>query len=220
VPKILTDDDIADFRAELCRVATERFARYGYDGVTMRQLADELGCSPKTPYRYFQDKADILATVRAAAFSRFADALEAAAASSADPVERSSRVGHAYIDFALGNPAAYRIMFDLNVPESMNHDELRREAARARQFITRQAEDLSRAGLIEGDPQVVGWSMWAAVHGLVVLKLAGLLREGPDFDILYKSMMHLMIEGARTDRVTAPPVERRKQPSDRAPRKN
>ena len=64
MPRYLTEQDIADFRAELCQVATERFARFGYEGVTMRQLAEALGCSPKTPYRYFKDKADILATVR------------------------------------------------------------------------------------------------------------------------------------------------------------
>ena len=80
MPRYLTEQDIADFRAELCKVATERFARFGYEGVTMRQLAEALGCSPKTPYRYFKDKADILATVRAQAFAKFADALEKAAA--------------------------------------------------------------------------------------------------------------------------------------------
>ena len=42
MPRYLTEQDIADFRAELCKVATERFARYGYEGVTMRQLADAL----------------------------------------------------------------------------------------------------------------------------------------------------------------------------------
>ena len=77
MPRYLTEQDIADFRAELCRVATERFARFGVEGVTMRQLAEALGCSPKTPYRYFKDKAEILATVRAQAFGRFADALDA-----------------------------------------------------------------------------------------------------------------------------------------------
>ncbi len=197
MPKILTQGDIDEFRAALCRVATERFARLGYDGVTMRQLAQVLGCSPKTPYRYFKDKADILASVRAVAFGRFADALEEAAASSADPAERSRRVGQAYVAFALGNPAAYRIMFDMNVPEATDHPELRRQSARARRFITRQAEDLARAGLIEADPQIVGWAMWAGVHGLVVLKLAGLLKEGPDLDVLHKAMMRLIIEGAR-----------------------
>ena len=81
MPRYLTEQDIADFRAELCKVATERFARFGYEGVTMRQLAEALGCSPKTPYRYFKDKADILATVRAQAFAKFADALETAVTS-------------------------------------------------------------------------------------------------------------------------------------------
>ena len=87
MPRYLTEQDIADFRAELCKVATERFARFGYEGVTMRQLADALGCSPKTPYRYFKDKADILATVRAQAFEKFSDALEAAVTNApSDPV--------------------------------------------------------------------------------------------------------------------------------------
>ena len=43
MPRYLTEQDIADFRAELCKVATERFARHGYEGVTMRQLAEALG---------------------------------------------------------------------------------------------------------------------------------------------------------------------------------
>src|SRR5476649_1170104 len=86
MPRYLTDQDIADFRTELCNVATERFARFGYEGVTMRQLAEALGCSPKTAYRYFKDKADILATVRAQAFAKFAAALERAG--KAPPAER------------------------------------------------------------------------------------------------------------------------------------
>ncbi|HEY6979455.1 TetR/AcrR family transcriptional regulator, partial [Reyranella sp.] len=122
MPRYLTDQDIADFRAELCKVATERFARFGYEGVTMRQLAEALGCSPKTPYRYFKDKADILATVRAQAFTRFADALEKVA--NADPAERGRAVGEAYLAFALKNPHAYRIMFEIDAPVDEKHPEL------------------------------------------------------------------------------------------------
>jgi AcrR family transcriptional regulator len=198
VPRILTDHDIADFRAALCRVATERFAKFGYEGVTMRQLADALGCSPKTPYRYFKDKADILASVRAAAFGRFADTLEVAASLGRDAADRSRRVGRAYVAFALSDPAAYRIMFDINGPEDIDHADLKLQSARARQFITRQAEDLAEAGLIDADPILVGWAMWAAVHGMVVLRLAGMWREAPDFDTLHETTMRLIFEGART----------------------
>src|ERR1700748_3090056 len=113
MPRYLTEQDITDFRSELCRVAPERFARFGYEGVTMRQLAEALGCSPKTPYRYFKDKADILATVRAQAFAKFADALEKAAASATESADGGRRISEAYLNFALKNPHAYRIMFDI-----------------------------------------------------------------------------------------------------------
>jgi hypothetical protein len=88
-------------------------------------------------------------------------------------------------------------MFDINGPEDVEHAELRLQAARARRFITRQAEDLAAAGLIEADPVLVGWAMWAAVHGMVVLKLAGMWRDAPDFDVLHETTMRLIFEGAR-----------------------
>ena len=198
MPRYLTDKDIADFRAELCRVATERFARFGYEGVTMRQLAEALGCSPKTPYRYFKDKADILATVRAQAFGKFADALEAAAANAppGDPIERVRRVGEAYFRFALKNPHAYRIMFDINAPLDDSHPDLGPQADRAARYITQQAEELAKLGLISVDPKLFGWSMWAATHGLVMLQQAGMLEHAPDYRTLAEFHGALMLKGA------------------------
>jgi len=199
MPRYLTDQDIADFRAELCRVATERFARFGYDGVTMRQLAEALGCSPKTPYRYFKDKADILSTVRAQAFAKFADALETAAASApaGNPVERARRVGEAYHQFALKNWYAYRIMFDIDAPFDESHADLCREADRAARYITQQAEQLAEAGLIDVDPKLFGFSLWAATHGLVMLRHAGMLEHAPDYRTLAEFHGNVMFRGAR-----------------------
>lgn len=196
MPKILSDADIAEFREALSRAATERFARYGYDGVTMRQLADDLGCSPKTPYRYFRNKDEIVAMVRAAAFRRFADGLEAAGAGVVDPATRARRVGRAYVDMALADPASYRIMFDMRAPEMGEYPELAHESARARAFITRQAEDLRRAGLTDADPTILGYAMWACVHGLVVLSLSGLLRHAPEIRELHRHAMKFMLQGS------------------------
>lgn len=196
MPRYLTEQDIADFRAELCRVATERFARFGYEGVTMRQLAEALGCSPKTPYRYFKDKADILATVRAEAFARFADTLEAAAAEGEGPLDKARRVGDAYLRFVDEHPHAYRIMFEIDQPIGDEHPDLLRESKRARTFVTQQAEEMVKAGLIDADPLLFGWSMWAATHGLVMLKQAGMLDHGPDIRALARYHGALMFKGA------------------------
>ena len=51
MPRILSDADVADFRARLCAAAEDQFAEHGIEAVTMRQLAAALGVSPMTPYR-------------------------------------------------------------------------------------------------------------------------------------------------------------------------
>ena len=196
MPRYLTEQDIADFRAELCKVATERFARFGYEGVTMRQLAEALGCSPKTPYRYFEDKADILATVRAQAFGKFADTLEKATAGVTDTAERARLTGEAYLAFALKNPHAYRIMFEIDAPVDEKHPELGPQAERAARYITRGAEAMAAAGVIDVDPKLFGWSMWAAIHGIVMLHQSGMLTHGPDYRTLSHFLGLTMLKGA------------------------
>ena len=122
--KALTQEEIASFREELCTVATELFAERGYEGVTMRTLAKKVGCSPMTPYRYFESKEEIFAVVRAAAFTRLADACEEATKNSANVLESATAVSWAYLRFALNEPHAYRIMFELSQPDDSAYPEL------------------------------------------------------------------------------------------------
>ena len=117
VPRNLSEAEVTEFRRRLCAVAERRFAERGADGVTMRQLARELGCSATTPYRYFADKDAILAAVRAAAYDRFAAALEKARQAKGDSRAKARAVGEAYVRFAFAEPNAYRLMFDLAQPD-------------------------------------------------------------------------------------------------------
>lgn len=196
MPRYLTEQDIADFRAQLCDVATERFAKLGYEGVTMRQLAEALGCSPKTPYRYFKDKADILATVRAQAFTKFAEAMEAAA--KAPKAERGRRTAEAYLKFALKNPHAYRIMFDIDAPIDEHHAELGPASARAARYITSSAKEMAAAGVIDADAELFGWAQWAALHGVVMLHQSGMLGHGPDYRKLAQFLGETIVKGAQS----------------------
>ena len=195
MPRILTNDDVADFRERLCEVAERLFAEQGPQAVSMRQLAAELGVSPMTPYRYFKDKDDILAAVRASGFDRFAGALEAAHASAVDPNARGAAVGEAYVRFALENPAAYRLMFDLEQPTEADHPDLVRATARARATLTDFVGALVRDGLIDGDPTEVSLIFWAAIHGLIVLRLAGKLPAEISFEHLRATLVSTLVWG-------------------------
>lgn len=180
MPRVLTESDVADFRERLCRAAEGLFAQHGPDGVTMRQLAAELGVSPMTPYRYFKDKEAILAAVRAGGFTRFAQALEAAYDRGGDALARSRAVSEAYVDFALGEPAAYRLMFDLMQPHEGDYPELIAAETRARRTLTRHVQGMITEGLLKGDAKMLAHMFWAVLHGSLVLQLSGKL--SPDID--------------------------------------
>jgi AcrR family transcriptional regulator len=180
LPKRLSSADVADFRNRLCDVAEHLFAEHGPDAVTIRQLAAELGVSAMTPYRYFADKDAILAAVRARAFDRHAQALEdARAAPAADAIERSNHIAAAYVRFALENPEAYKLMFDIRQANEA-HPDLMRAGARSRATMTAHLRDLAAAGLFHGDVELVGHIYWAALHGPIMLQLSGML--APPFE--------------------------------------
>ena len=175
MPRVLSPEDVEAFRQRLCQAAEKLFAERGIEAVTMRELAQALGVSPMTPYRYFKDKDAILAAVRAAAFARFAARLEAAMAQPADPLSRSRNAGQAYIDFALAEPQAYRLMFDLNQPTEGDYPELQASIVRARRTMTVHIEAMIQAGLMEGDAELIGHLFWSVLHGMLMLQLTGKL---------------------------------------------
>jgi len=182
MPRILTQSDVADFRERLCDVATRMFDARGPEGFTMRELAAELGVSAMTPYRYFKDKEDILAAVRARAFNRFAESLEAAFQSDGKAADRARAVYEAYVAFAFGEPAAYKLMFDLTQPDENLYPDLVKANSRARATMTDHVRLMIGAGELEGDPEMIGHVFWASLHGTIVLKLAGKLAPAFDFD--------------------------------------
>jgi AcrR family transcriptional regulator len=197
MPKNLSAAEVQAFRSRLCAVAERRFVERGTDGVSMRQLADELGCSPMTPYRYFKDKQEILAAVRTAAFDRFAAVMEAAAARSRGDARGMARaVGEAYFRFALAEPDSYRLMFDLSQPDQDRYPDLVRALARARRTMSAYMETLVTEGVLHGDPILLGHVFWAGVHGIVVLHLAGKLPGKPDVRVIHREMMRLLVTGA------------------------
>ena len=184
MPRVLSETDVADFRERLCEAAERLFAERGPDAVTMRQLASELGVSPMTPYRYFQDKEDILAAVRTNGFNRFAEALEKArelskARDTGKGRTAGATVGEAYVAFAFEHPHTYKLMFDLNQPmDDARYPELMDAGRRAQVTMSAWVEDLVATGKMVGDPKQIGAMFWAATHGVIVLEMAGKLPPG------------------------------------------
>jgi AcrR family transcriptional regulator len=156
----------------MCDVAQAKFAQHGFHAVTMRDLAAGIGVSSMTPYRYFEDKDEIINAVRTRAFTRLADAMDAAEAT----LRESDWIqpGEAYFGWAMANRDAYRLMFIQ--PPGADYRELGAAMHRARETMAAGWRRVQGQGLFSGNVEDAAHRCWTATHGVLVLELSGMLR--------------------------------------------
>ena len=199
MPKALSESETEVFRARICSAAAKLFVDEGPAAVTMRRLATELGCGTMTLYRYHVSKEEIITAVRTRGMHQMAETLENALDTPGDGRTRSRNVRDAYIDFARRDTATYRLMFEY--PETNRDDPAYREAhARMWRCISADTKVMIDEGTIEADAPILGHQIWAALHGAVMLEIAGLLPEGFDAASLHTRTFAALMESAHPSR--------------------
>jgi AcrR family transcriptional regulator len=200
----LTEAQLLDVRDRVRRIAERQIALHGVNAVSLRSIASELGWTAASLYRYFANKAQLLDYVRTAVNNRFSDVIETAYASSDDVWQRSRAIGEAYVDFAINEPAAYQLMFAYEVDELDKSPALKQAEVRSKQTLTRYVHDMVDAGALDGDPELIAHTWWAAMHGLVVLRMSGKLDESPPFERLRHAAARIVMRGVRSTNRSAP----------------
>ena len=183
------------YRGKLLRVAAHLYVQYGRDGLTMRRLAAEFGCSTMALYRWFKNKDDIVIALRTDGLNRMGEALEAAFATAGTARKRHSAVLAAYFAFAKSNPDFYRALFDVPFDESTATPELLK--ARDRLSVPMKAHaELMREENLNVDLQTFATQMWAALHGAILLDDVGLF--GANVLRLHEATIDALIERYRS----------------------
>lgn len=200
MPRLRSSTEVAEFRERLCDAALRLFAVHGANGFTMRMLATEVGCATMTTYRYFKDKDELLAAMRALAYDRFSQMLENAAEGPGNSRTKSTAIGDAYVAFALANREAYRLMFETRPAQAVQSAELARATARANRNMTAYVRAMIDEGAVRGDPELIGRVFWAAIHGVVQLEMNGVLPPGPGAATLRREMMRALFIGLNAGR--------------------
>ena len=196
MPKALSEQETEAFRARLCEAAAKIYVEEGPAAVTMRRLAGELGVGTMTPYRYFDNKEEIITAVRTRGLNRFSEALERALDSPGDGRTRSRAVRDAYIAFARENTATYRLMFEY--PETRRDDPAYRQAHdRMWGTIAAHVNVMIAEGTVAADAAILGHQIWAALHGAVMLEIAGMLPEGYDAASLHTRTVSAVFDAAK-----------------------
>ena len=120
-------------------------------------------------------------------------------------------LGRAYFEFALREPHAYRIMFELREPASADFPQYKVKEIRSWQALLQAVELAVQANVLAGEPDLVAHQFWAGLHGLVSLHLAGKLGLGRSAEELLEPHFEAMLDGHRPRTRTQTPMRRRKR---------
>jgi AcrR family transcriptional regulator len=158
-------------RRSILDAAREAFARHGYDGVSMRQLAEKVGCTHGNLYLHFKDKEALFDTLVEESFEQFAEGLKLPESAKRDPVEFLRKLGRAYVQFGLANASAYEFAFILRRPgQGKYKPHLAYDRGRA---LIQRCIDEKKFRRV--DPDTASQAVWAAAHGITSLLI---LRPG------------------------------------------
>lgn len=173
------------------------FVEQGYERFSLRALAREMGCSHATPYRYFRDKAEIFAVVRAEGFRQFGAFLEARLDGIPDPEQRLRTLAVAYCDFATDHATAFSIIFATSTPTPAGHGFVQEAGFEAWSVLYRTVAEAILKGVIVGEPNTLAHLFWSGIHGVAMLGATGNLNVGIDAATLTSAMATTLLDAHR-----------------------
>jgi len=175
-PKVKTEAEKQVVRIVIMDAARDLFIHQGVDAVTMRGVANKIGYSATSIYRYFSDKEQLLRAVVDADVLKLAQALQSTLTIS-DPLERFLQFGQHYVQFALANPNHYRMMFMTQHPPcdpALSSIEQNNPEQDAYAQLIGVVSNAFYAGIFKDeltDTTLIAQTVWAAMHGLCALQI-------------------------------------------------
>jgi AcrR family transcriptional regulator len=186
--KALTPQEVDDFRKTYCEKAYALYKEQDYHAISIRGIAREMGCSPMTAYRYFENKDAVFAHLRAILFHRLADTLDAVPRSPS-PVKHLKSLSMAYAKFAQQEPHAYRLLYLIQVHPDDHQAGVDEAQARTKKVLFNATLGVIKSGRLKGSPVTVAHAIWGLIHGLVSLELANNLNQGASLEELLPEVL-------------------------------
>lgn len=104
-------EQIDAVREKIINHALNLFQQEGYDAVSMRRLAKEVGCAPMTIYAHFNGKINILQHLWAVVLETVFTEIRSQVETTKNPTERLSIASQTFVDYWLKNPDHFRLVF-------------------------------------------------------------------------------------------------------------
>src|SRR5215470_4111205 len=167
----------SETRDKILDAARELFVTEGYEGVSMRRVADKIEYSPTAIYVHFADKQELFRELCHQDYARLAEVFQSSVTTT-DPIERLRQIGGIYIDFGTRYPNHYKFMFMTPFPMHEHEDDreiMGNPEMDAYAFLKWAVQQAIDAGCFREelkDAALVSQTLWASVHGVIALHIA------------------------------------------------
>jgi AcrR family transcriptional regulator len=164
-------------RTKILDAARSLFVVQGYEGVSMRAIAEKIEYSPTLIYQYFEDKETLIRELCYRDFGVLAERLTSTLLI-ADPIERLRECGREYVKFAIAYPNHYRLMFMTRLPVKDDKAEWEQRQGKPEtdayallRLLVQKAAEEGALRDPHADVNLVAQTLWAGLHGVIALEI-------------------------------------------------
>jgi AcrR family transcriptional regulator len=185
-----------EMRKLILEAAQKLFLTYGFEKVSIRNIADEIEYSPATIYLYYKDKNELFFALHQKAFLKLIDEF-APIASIENPMDKLIEMGRIYLRFAIENPELYDLMFIMTAPiETLAcREDVWEDGHQAFALVQQVVQECINAGEIHHtNAEEATLMIWSTVHGLAALRLRKRLSMFGEDEDRTKALMESVFE--------------------------
>jgi AcrR family transcriptional regulator len=162
-----------DLREALITATRELLIEHGPDGFSLADACRRAGVTTAAPYKHFRDKQEILEEIVLRGFAELTAAnAKAVAEGGPGTIRGITAMGISYLDFAVGQPAVFRLMFGhkSELKQVKQVDESGRQCLK---HVIDEVASYSRKHGHPADAESIALRLWTFVHGASSLELDG-----------------------------------------------
>jgi len=190
-----------NLKEELLQTALEMIDTDGLDSITLRDLTQRLGTSRTAVYRHFASKEALILGVIEKGYEQLDLTFTPIFQDKTLSVDvRFEAMGRAYLDFAIGHPNLYRLLFGEMYRKERAEicdykDETQATGLYALIGLLTEAQE---EGIIAREnPMVQAATVWASIHGLASLLIDGHLLMSDNLEEIYSYSQGVLLKGLR-----------------------
>jgi AcrR family transcriptional regulator len=188
-----------DLRTAVLDAARQQLVREGYRDLSMRDVANAVGCSVSSIYLYFAGKDELVHTLMDEGFERWYRTQLELTERGGTPAARLESVCRAYVDFGLANPEFYEIMFMFHSDRMARYPkDLFRRARRNLELMAQLVRAYAPECVpTEDDARIRATALWATLHGIVSTIISDRLDRGIDRTRYVEGAIRYALAGVR-----------------------